>query len=65
MSSHLDVRNSRTQMDQLEPQIQPNGQGASSAVDVPQPPQVRRLTIDDLREELKPILSRSEAANLC
>lgn len=62
MSHNWEARNTQTHVNEVEPMVQPNGKEASLAVDVPQ---TRRLTIDDLREELKPILSRSEAANLC
>jgi hypothetical protein len=62
MSQHWEAQDSQTHVNEVELQFQSNGQGANAVVDVPQ---VRRLTIDDLREELKPILSRSEAANLC
>jgi len=58
-----DTRDSQEYAENLQPQVQGEEQKAVSGVNVP--PQARRLTIDDLREELKPILTRSEAANLC
>jgi len=58
-----DSRDNQRYSDDRQPQVQGDERAATSEAYVP--PQARRLTIDDLREELKPILSRSEAANLC
>jgi hypothetical protein len=58
-----DSRIKQAHADDRELQVQEGAGAAISEVHVP--PQARRLTIDDLREELKPILRRSEAANLC